>query len=138
MDLAIIACEEKATKLRIIFAKCIPDNKASTIERYTKALHTLGKDRKLEVLMKGILEDIQLLAGNSAIKSATEEPIKNLQEAIDEISAIKSSVADDQYGKGAFVNYGGKQFNNNNLYGTQTNNNAETINQGMGTKKGVI
>jgi len=134
MELIITTCEEKATRLRVIFAKCIPDAKASTIQRYRKALHTLGKDRQVEVLMKGILEDVQLLAGNSAIKSATGESIKKLQEAIDEISAIKSSVADDEYGKGAFVNtnYGGKQFNNNNLNGTQTNNNAETINQGMG------
>jgi hypothetical protein len=132
METVIEGCETKAKRLKAIFTRCIPEAKSSTIERYRKAIHAFGNDRKVEVLMKGILEDVQLLAQNSAIKAVPKGSIRKLQLAIDEVSLIKSSVAEDEHGKGPFTNtnYGGKQYNNNNMYGTQTNNNAETIYQG--------
>jgi hypothetical protein len=45
-----------------LFNKVIPKENASRVERYFKAAKTLGKGGKVEGLMKGILEDIQLLA----------------------------------------------------------------------------
>ena len=53
-----------------MFNKVIPKENASRVERYLKAIKTLGKGGKVERLMKGILEDIQLLA---TIKTMTTE-----------------------------------------------------------------
>ncbi|CCC14321.1 hypothetical protein SMACR_08910 [Sordaria macrospora] len=75
------ACREKATLLGTIFHAVLPPGttRPSARKRFTTAaimtLH-MGKSRKVESLMKGILQDIQLLANNRALDEATRNKIK--------------------------------------------------------------
>jgi hypothetical protein len=68
--LSTAVSQDKWTVLDELFNKVIPKENASRVERYLKAIKTLGKGGKVERLMKGILEDIQLLA---TIKTMTTE-----------------------------------------------------------------
>ncbi len=56
------ACEKKAEKLRDLFQKVIPANGASNLKRYYMAVKALRKGNDVESLMKGMLEDVRLLA----------------------------------------------------------------------------
>ncbi|KAK3392218.1 hypothetical protein B0T20DRAFT_361052 [Sordaria brevicollis] len=75
------ACEEKVTLLGTIFNAVLPagTTRPSARKRFTTAaimtLH-VGKSRKVESLMKGILQDIQLLANNRALDEATRDKMK--------------------------------------------------------------
>jgi hypothetical protein len=71
----IEACEEKSKKLDVLFRKVVPPDDASRLDRYFKAARTLGKGSQVESLMKGMLEDLQLLANNHGIKTVTTEQI---------------------------------------------------------------
>ena len=79
MARVLIACQDKASLLAIIFKARVvlpttPDSskpsRPSARKRFTTAaimtLH-VGKSRKIESLMKGIIEDIQLLTDNRAL-----------------------------------------------------------------------
>ncbi|KHE79372.1 hypothetical protein GE21DRAFT_1276924 [Neurospora crassa] len=72
MDEVLKACEEKATLLGTIFKADLPppSSRPSARKRFTTAaimtLH-VGKSRKVESLMRGILDDIRLLADNRAL-----------------------------------------------------------------------
>ncbi|OAP54477.1 hypothetical protein AYL99_11578 [Fonsecaea erecta] len=132
----IKACESKAQKLNALFQKVAPQEEDSRADRYLKAVRNLGKGGRVEVLMKGILEDMQLLAGNGVVKLASEAQLRDLKAAIEEISALKPSIPDEefpdssnvfnQYGAGHMFNaIGGKnlynlgdgnQFQGENLY----------------------
>ena len=59
----IKACQENAKRLQELFEKVIADDEANGFERYKKAAHAVmpGKKRKVEDLMKEILEKLQLL-----------------------------------------------------------------------------
>lgn len=75
------ACHEKATLLGTIFHAVLPPGtrRPSARKRFTTAaimtLH-MGKSRKVESLMNGILQDIQLLTNNRALDEATRNKIK--------------------------------------------------------------
>ncbi|KAH6976720.1 hypothetical protein EDB80DRAFT_899880 [Ilyonectria destructans] len=85
-------CKDKATRLAEIFEKAIPQADASRMERYLLAARTLGKGSTVESLTKGILDDVQLLAGNRVTKLATEAEIGELIRAAREVSAIPTSL----------------------------------------------
>lgn len=91
----IEACQKKAKKLEDLFRKVIPGNSASRQERYLLAVRTLGKGNKVEKLMKGILEDIQLLVSEHNIKLTTKAQQEQIARAISEVSAIPSSTLKD-------------------------------------------
>ncbi|RYP12752.1 hypothetical protein DL767_011135 [Monosporascus sp. MG133] len=87
------SCEDKAKRLAVIFEKVVPQADASRMERYLLAARTLGKGDIVESLMKGILDDVQLLTGNRVTKLPTEADIAHLiRTAIDEVSAIPPSL----------------------------------------------
>ncbi|KAJ4333097.1 hypothetical protein N0V85_009943, partial [Neurospora sp. IMI 360204] len=75
------ACQEKAALLGTLFEAILPPGttRPSARKRFTTAvimtLH-VGKSRKVESLMKGILQDIQLLANNRALDEATRDKMK--------------------------------------------------------------
>jgi len=113
----IKACDRKAEKLKEIFQKICPQGEDSRAERYLKVVRGMGKGGRVEDLMRGILEDLQLLAGNRVIHLASEG--KALSAAIKDISALKPSISDEelpetgnnynQYGDGHMFNtLGGK------------------------------
>lgn len=129
--LVVDDCKDKWEMLRELFDKVIPEEKASRVERYHKAVKTLGKGGKVEILMKGILEDIQLLATIKAmttmniervIKTVTAVQEEKVTKAITDVVAWPSSVPDDlfqdrsytnfNYGTGQYISQGGAEQNN--------------------------
>ena len=80
-------CHDKATRLQEMFDKVIPEEGAHKTERYRRAIKTIGKGSRVESLMKGILEDIQLLVSNRVMKLATDADIRDLTKEIEEASA---------------------------------------------------
>lgn len=115
----IEACQEKAKKLDDLFQKVIPGDSASRRQRYVSAVRTLGKGNEVEKLMKGILEDVQLLACERDMKIAKVQQ-EQIAKAIAEVSAVPPSVPENEASFTA--NYSGS--------GTQYNAQGEYIAQG--------
>ncbi|KIN08973.1 hypothetical protein OIDMADRAFT_71844, partial [Oidiodendron maius Zn] len=78
----IQACQDKATKLEVLFRKVIPGENASRRERYIAAVKTLGKENIVERLMKGMLEDLHLLVGEHNMRIATKDEVEQIAKAI--------------------------------------------------------
>ena len=117
------ACEEKAKKLEELFHKAIPPDGASDLKRYYKAVRAWGKGSEVENLMKAILEDVQLLACERGMKTATKTQQEQIIKAIAEVSAVPPSVPEHEFQEPGFINtnYGS---------GTQYNARGENIAQG--------
>ncbi|KAH6883819.1 SesA protein [Thelonectria olida] len=105
-------CKEKAERLRDVLQEMAPETDDSRLQRVGLAIRMLGKNRWAEELMKGMLEDAHLLAGNRAIKAATEEQVTELRRAVQELSEVSPSAPDGGRSP-MFAHYGtGHQFNN--------------------------
>lgn len=122
----ITACQENAKQLQEIFQKVVPDDDASWVERYKKAAHAVmpGKKRKVEDLMKEILEKLLLLHTSRCFKGENEQKNekkpKELETAISQLSKLPSSLPEDE---GRYIHHGsGAMFINPGL-GTQQNYN---------------
>lgn len=86
-------CEKKIMSLDRIFRNVLPPDgssdgptRASVRKRLATATFSnlpMGKNRKVESLMKGILEDIGLLANNHSIASSVRKQIKASTQAIE-------------------------------------------------------
>ncbi|KAL5610683.1 hypothetical protein FOBRF1_006800 [Fusarium oxysporum] len=116
-------CADKAARLEVIFRKVIPEVDSSRIERYFFAVKTLGKGNKVESLMKGILEDLQLLVGNRVMKLATKTELGTLVEATKEVEAIPPSLQNER-SISSINNYGSGPQNVHTGSGPQNNNNG--------------
>ncbi|OBT61413.1 hypothetical protein VE03_09507 [Pseudogymnoascus sp. 23342-1-I1] len=111
----IEACEIKARKLNKLFCEVIPADGASGLKRYRKAVKAYGKGNEVENLMKGMLEDVQLLACERGFKTAINVRQVQVSKVIKEVSAVPSSVhgpalqgtgfTADNYGPGTQTNY---------------------------------
>jgi hypothetical protein len=117
------ACEKKAKKLDELFHNAIPADGASDLKRYYKAVKACGKGNEVENLMKGMLEDVQLLACEHGMKTATKAQQQQLAQAITEVSAVGPSVPEHVFQETGFTA-------NNSSPGTQNNANGEYIAQG--------
>ena len=115
------ACEENASNLQAIFEKVVPGERATWFEHYRKATQAIlpGKKRKVEDLMKGILEQLQLLHTDHFFKSVAEEKSDDLAGAIEHLSSLPSSLPD---GDDRFHHSGSGPMNNLTGSGKQTNN----------------
>jgi hypothetical protein len=122
VTLVVDDCKDKWKTLNDLFNKVIPQEKASRVERYHKAVKTLGKGGKVESLMKGILEDIQLLATiktmtttnvKKVIKTVTAVQEEKVAKAITDVAAWPPSVPDNVFQEGTYtnINYGTGQYN---------------------------
>ena len=116
-------CKEKAQRLEKLFDKVIPGENASRTERYLKAVKVWGKGHGVEKLMQGILEDVNLLAGEKGIISASEAQQEQILKAITEIAAVPPSVPEQEFQQTGFKN-------SNYGSGTQYNAQGENIAQG--------
>lgn len=115
-------CCKKMQKLEEIFQKVMPADGASRAERYLSAVKTLGKGSRVENLMKGTLEDVQLLATNSGMMSVTSAQRKEVADAIKEVDALSPSLPEHALeetgftaihsGSGAINQASGDQYNN--------------------------
>ncbi|KAK7177915.1 hypothetical protein PSPO01_16039 [Paraphaeosphaeria sporulosa] len=92
----IAACGDKAGALQKIFNRALPNPTASRAERYWNAVKTSGKGDRVELLMKGMLEDVQLLASDYVVQTATQSDMEELSAAIQEVSAIPPSIDDEK------------------------------------------
>ncbi|KAI6809889.1 hypothetical protein KC340_g10199 [Hortaea werneckii] len=140
----IQACQDDAKQLQQIFQKIVPEDDASRVERYKKAARAVlpGKKRKVEDLMKDILEKLQLLHTSRFFKSKNERTnetrSKELDTAITQLSELSSSLPENEgqynhYGSGGmFVHPGSGTQNNYNQSGGYGNKqyNAGTLNIG--------
>lgn len=87
MKKALNACEKKASSLERMFRAGMPPElpRPSLRRRITTAAlmtFRMGKSRKVDSLMKGILEDIQLLADNHAFNNSTRYRIRESTQAL--------------------------------------------------------
>jgi len=121
VTLVVEDCKDKWKTLNELFDKIIPEEEASRLERYYKAVRTLGKGAKVETLMKGMLEDTQLLATiktmtttnvEKVIKTATAAQEEKVAKAITDVAAWPPSVPDDVFQEGVYtnINYGTGQY----------------------------
>ncbi|KAI6914708.1 hypothetical protein KC318_g4354 [Hortaea werneckii] len=140
----IQACQDDAKQLQHIFQKVILEDGSSWVERYKKAARAVlpGKKRKVEDLMKDILEKLQLLHTSRFFKSENEKKNENtskgLQTAIIQLSELSSSLPENEgqynhYGAGGmFIHPGeGTQHNYSQSGGSGNRQyNAGTLNIG--------
>lgn len=82
----VVACEQKARGLEEIFQKVVPQSSESRMNRYLGAAKALESAPRVEILMKGMLEDIQLLASNHGMRGSTTFQVQQIAEAIRDIS----------------------------------------------------
>jgi hypothetical protein len=106
-------CEKKAETLKELFRKAIPTDGARDVERYWKAVKAYGRGNEVENLMKGILEDVQLLACEHGMKTATKDQQEQIAWAITEVSTVAPSVPEYIFRDTGFsaTNSGGPQYN---------------------------
>jgi N-terminal domain on NACHT_NTPase and P-loop NTPases len=102
------ACERKAQKLDELFRNVIPADGATDLKRYYKAVKAYGKGNEVEKLMRGILEDVELLSCEHGMKTATKTQQQQLIKAITEISAVVPSAPKQECQEpGITANYSG-------------------------------
>ena len=89
------SCKAKAENLEKIFQEVIRKDDDKWYDRYKKAISILGKGDKVECLMEGILKDIQVLACERLMGTATDTQIKELEDAIKEMNEMPPSLPDE-------------------------------------------
>jgi hypothetical protein len=86
-------CENRAIQLEKLFKDVVPQTGASRRERYVLAARTWAKGDTVESLMKGILEDVQLLTSNRMAELSTETSnAAVIRKVIEEVAAIPPSL----------------------------------------------
>lgn len=114
-------CKIQATQLHELFGKVMPEENDSRLDRYVKAARTIGKGGRVESLIGGILDDLQLLAVKFP-EVTTPRGREQLAKAIEEVSKMEPSLADGFEEAPAFAHYGSGAQNNNTGNGIQHNN----------------
>ncbi|PVH70779.1 hypothetical protein DL98DRAFT_660977 [Cadophora sp. DSE1049] len=130
MDPDVESCKTQADSLKRVFRAVVPQANIPRLQRYRMAASNLGGvgKNRVEILMKGILEDVHHLVGKcviergaSVIKAVDEAQVEKLLKAIEELSAMPPSLSEDASGK-SINNYGPGTQNVNAGEGTQNNN----------------
>ncbi|KFY66621.1 hypothetical protein V496_01972 [Pseudogymnoascus sp. VKM F-4515 (FW-2607)] len=106
------SCKAKAENLKKMFQKVIRKDDDKWYDRYKKALGTLGKEYKVECLMEDILKDIQVLVCETLMGTATDAQVREIQEAIKEMTDMPSPLQDET--GGVTQNHQGSGNNNAN------------------------
>lgn len=125
------ACQANAAQLHQLFEKVIPADADSRIQRYLKAAQIIGKGGRVETLMKGILESIQLLTAGFP-KPVASRGQENLNKAIEEVNQLEPSLPDGFENAPTFANYGSGAQSASTGPGNQYNINSSG-NQYIGT-----
>ncbi|KFY02662.1 hypothetical protein O988_02002 [Pseudogymnoascus sp. VKM F-3808] len=122
-------CKVQAIHLQELFEKVMPGEGDSRWDRYMKAARTIGKGGRVESLVGGILDDLQLLATRFP-EITTLEGKDQLATAIEEVTKMEPSLPDGFEQTPAYAHYvggaqnvqlgGGNQYNNNST-GNQLN-----------------
>ena len=115
-------CQSKAQNLEKLFQKVIPADSASRAKKYLLAVRTLGKGNRVETLMKGMLEDLQLLAIEHDMVTETEAREKELARAIEEVAALQPSLPEHATDEPSFAAIHSGSGAINHAQGDQSNN----------------
>ncbi|KAI9656423.1 MAG: hypothetical protein M1829_000414 [Trizodia sp. TS-e1964] len=89
------SCKTKAEKLEKIFRKVIWTDDNKWLDRYKKAVGTLGKQGRVEGLMEEILKDVQVIACEKLMGTATNAEVKEIKEAMKQMRDMPSSLPDE-------------------------------------------
>ncbi|KAJ6051504.1 TPR repeat protein [Penicillium canescens] len=139
LDKTLDVCEVKALNLRGIFEKIIPGESDTRDQRYLKILRRLGKGNKVEEIMLGLTEDVQLIVNLDVVKSANQHQNAELENIVQEMKSI-ISLAPDEEGSGmSFASGGGAQTNNiNRGSGQLINNNGSVGTQHFNSTRSLL
>jgi alkaline phosphatase len=96
----------------------MPEEGGSRWDRYVKAARTIGKGGRVESLVRGILDDLQLLATRFP-EVATPRGKDQLAKAIEEVTGMEPSLPDDFEQTPAYAHYGSGSQNVNPGSGNQ-------------------
>ncbi|KAF4340921.1 hypothetical protein FBEOM_5157 [Fusarium beomiforme] len=80
LETVLQSCSDKAIQLHQIFEAMVPQAGATRTHRYLKAVKSFPQVDKANVLVEGILGDLQVLTLNHVVKAATREQIKELMD----------------------------------------------------------
>ncbi|SCO30799.1 uncharacterized protein FFMR_02000 [Fusarium fujikuroi] len=78
LEVVLQACSDKAAQLHHIFESMVPPSGATRTHRYLRAVKSFPQVDKANVLVEGILGDLQVLTLNHVVKTAAREQIKKL------------------------------------------------------------
>jgi hypothetical protein len=118
-------CKVQAAQLKELFEKVMPNGSDSRWDRYVKAARTIGKGGRVETLIKGILDNLQLLA-TTFPDVTTPRGKEQLAEAIEEAAKMEPSLPDGFEEMSQYAHYGSGDQNIN------TGNGIQHINSGTG------
>jgi hypothetical protein len=90
----LASCKTKAEDLHKIFEKVVHRDDDKWHDRYKKAFSAMKKGVRVELLMEGILKDVQVLACRE-LETATDDEQKQLDDAIKEMEEIYSSLQEE-------------------------------------------
>ncbi|KFZ01814.1 hypothetical protein V500_00606 [Pseudogymnoascus sp. VKM F-4518 (FW-2643)] len=116
-------CKVQATQLQELFKKVMPEEGDSRWDRYGKAARTIGKGGRVESLVGGILDNLQLLATRFP-EVTTPRGKDQLAKAIEEVIEMDPSLPDGFEQMPAYAHYGSGAQNINTGAGPQYNNNS--------------
>ena len=89
------SCKTKAEKLEKIFRKVVRTDDDKWLDRYKKAVGTLGKQGRVEGLMEGILKDIHMITCEKLMGTATDAEVKEIKDAMKQMKDMPSSLQDE-------------------------------------------
>ncbi|KAH8773073.1 hypothetical protein BGZ57DRAFT_895136 [Hyaloscypha finlandica] len=98
-------CKVQAAQLKELFEKAMPHGGDSRWDRYVKAARRIRKGGRVETLIRGILDDLQLLA-TTFPDVTTARGKEQLAEAIEEASKMEPSLPDGFEEMPAYAHYG--------------------------------
>jgi NACHT NTPase-like protein len=128
-------CKAQATKLQELFEKVMPEEGDTRWDRYVKAARTIGKGGRVEDLIRGILDDLQLLATKFPAVT-TPRTKEQLEKAIEEVSKMEPSLPDGFEKLPAYAHYGsGDQYS---ITGGTAHINSGSGNQNSGSGQQFI
>ncbi|PSK34861.1 hypothetical protein B9Z65_1444 [Elsinoe australis] len=107
-------CKDNAQHLKDIFEKVIPGDEAGRLERYKKAAQAAvsGKKRRVEDLMKEILQQLQLLHTSQFFREEANRRSDEIQKVIARLEELPSSLAEED---GRYMHYGSGSLNVNSV-----------------------
>jgi len=130
----VSSCDEKAKRLGGIFEeikqKCEKEGTtdwATLRKAYRKALHGI-KARRVEALMKDILQGLQKLALDRIFQPKIGGELDSISEAIKELSDVEPSLEDSEFGRQGPL---GIQNIESGATGYQTNAVGDVVNHGI-------
>ncbi|KAG4428234.1 hypothetical protein IFR05_016284, partial [Cadophora sp. M221] len=126
-------CKAQAIQLQELFEKVMPEEGESRWDRYVKAARTIGKGGRVENLVGGILDDLQLLATRFP-EVTTPRTKEQLAKAVEEVTKMEPSLPDGFEQMPAYAHYGSGDQNINTGSGIQHINSGKGHqNSGSGT-----